>query len=162
MGLRSGHPRRTRAHAAAASAAIGRGTIAVSIPARSSPPVPGPAGPGPRARTAAAASYLSAGLLGFVPPLVVYVISRRKDSPYVKVHAAQALNTAITMAVYAVCSAIVGALLALDSLQLGIQIAITCGLFAWLVTSGYLVSASIAASRGRHYHIPAYLCAELV
>lgn len=156
MGPRASHlrrPREPREHS---------GTIAISIPAQASPAEADLPAPSTRARAAAVASYLGAGLLSFVPPLVVYAISRQKKSPYVTVHAAQAFNAAITTALYAICSAIAGALLTLDSLHLGIQVAITCGLFAWLVTLGYLIGAAIAAARGRHYHIPAYLCAELL
>ncbi len=182
MGPRASHLRRAREHSqpehtpaehttieqsTLEHGAIEHGAVAIAIPAQAGPaqadPVKAaPRAPGLPARAAAVASYLGAGLLSFVPPLVVYAISRRRNSPYVTVHAAQAFNAAVTTALYAICSAIAGALLTLDSPHLGIQVAITCGLFAWLVTLGYLISAAIAAARGRHYHIPAYLCAEFL
>jgi hypothetical protein len=120
--------------------------------------------PGFLARSGAVCGYLAAGLTGFVPVLAIYLLVRpvRRNSVFLRAHAAQAVNAALTTALYALCSAITGALLALDSVYLGLRVAITGAMFAWLVTLGYLAAAAIAAGRGRFYPIPAWLCAALI
>ena len=112
-------------------------------------------------RSGAVCGYLAAGLISFLPPLAIYLLVR-KNSTVLRTHLAQAANAAITTAIYAFCSAIVGALLALDSVYLGLRVAITSAMFAWLVTFGYLFAAAIAAARGRVYTIPACLCATML
>jgi uncharacterized Tic20 family protein len=112
-------------------------------------------------RSGAVGGYLVAGLLSFVPPLAIYLLARRKAT-FLRTHLAQAANAAITTVIYALCSAIVGALLAVDSAYLGLRVAITAAMFAWLVTFGYLIAAALAACRGRFYPIPACLCATLL
>ncbi|HET7014816.1 MAG TPA: DUF4870 domain-containing protein [Streptosporangiaceae bacterium] len=113
------------------------------------------------ARSGAVCGYLVAGLASFVPPLAIYLLVRR-NSTFLRTQLAQAANAAITTAVYALCSAIIGALLALDSVYLGLRVAITGAMFAWVVTFGYLAAAALAACRGRFYPIPACLCATLL
>ena len=113
------------------------------------------------ARSAAICGYLAAGLISFLPPLAIYLLVRR-NSGFLRTHLAQAVNSAITTALYGLCAAIIGGLLALDSVYLGLRVAITGAMFAWLVTLGYLAAAAIAAGRGRFYPIPACLCAALL
>lgn len=113
------------------------------------------------ARSAAICGYLAAGFLGLLPPLAGYLLVRR-NSAFQRIHLAQAANAAITTALYALCAAIIGGLLTLDSVYLGLRVAITGAMFAWLVTFGYLTAAAIAAGRGRFYPIPAWLCATLL
>jgi uncharacterized Tic20 family protein len=105
--------------------------------------------------------YLGAALASFLPPLLLCLVSRRSPV-FLRAHAAQALNAALTTALYVLCSAIVGGLLAADSLRFGLQAAVTCAMFCWLVTCGYLMAAAVAACRGRFYQLPGYLCAPLV
>jgi uncharacterized Tic20 family protein len=113
------------------------------------------------ARSAASCGYLAAGFLSFLLPLALYLLVRR-NSGFLRTHLAQAANAAITTALYGLCAAIIGGLLALDSVYLGLRVAITGAMFAWLVTLGYLTAAAIAAGRGRFYPIPACLCADLL
>lgn len=113
------------------------------------------------ARACAICGYLAAGCISFLPPLTIYLLVRR-NSGFLRTHLAQAANAAITTALYALCAAIIGGLLALDSVYLGLRVALTGAMFAWLVTLGYLTAAAIAAGRGRFYPIPACLCAALL
>jgi uncharacterized Tic20 family protein len=112
-------------------------------------------------RTVAAFAYLAAGLLSFLPPLVICLLSGR-DEAFLRAHALQAMNAAFTTALYALSSAIVAGLLALDSLRLGLRVGVTAILFCWLVTFGYLVAAAVSAYRGRWYQIPSHLCATFL
>ena len=106
------------------------------------------------ARSWAMAAHLSAliGLLigfSFIGPLVVY-LARRED-PYVRGHAAEALNFNLSVLIYAVVGGLV--LLILILLIVGIvliPLAIAAGV-AWVVL---VVVAGIKASRGESYRYP--------
>ncbi len=106
-------------------------------------------------------SYLGVPFLLFLPPLAVYLITLR-TSPLTRRHAAQALNLSITLVIYSICALILGGLLALDTVAVAVLIAVSLLAVLWLVTLAYLVLAGIAASRGRFYTIPRWLCATLV
>ncbi len=112
------------------------------------------------ARAAAVTAYLTAVLLSLLPPLLIYLLSRR--SAFIRAHAAQAANVAITTAIYALCSAIIGGLLAFDSLRLGLATATLGATLSWLIALGNLLRAAAAASHGRMHQIPAALCARLL
>lgn len=113
------------------------------------------------ARSAAVFGYLAAAVTSLVLPLPLYLVTR-KDSGFLRPHLAQAASAAITTVLWALCAAITGGLLALDSVYLGLRVAITGALFIWLVTFGYLIAAAVAAARGGFYQIPACLSANLI
>jgi uncharacterized Tic20 family protein len=95
------------------------------------------------------------------PPLLIVLLSRR-DSAFLRAHGVQAINAALTTLLYALCATILAALLALDSLPFGLAVGISAIVLCWLLTCGYLVAAAVAASRGRFYQVPPWLCAQLL
>jgi uncharacterized Tic20 family protein len=121
----------------------------------------GPVRAGVPARIAAVSGYLLAALASFIPPAMVCLLSRR-DAVFVRTHAIQAMNAAFTTLLYALSSAILAAILALDSLRLGLEVGASAALLCWLVTLGYLIAAAGSAARGRFYQIPRCLCADLL
>ena len=128
-------------------------------------PGPGPAGYyGPPSqsddRTWAMLGYLLTFVGGFIAPLIVYLV-KKDESPFVRHHAAQALNLAITSAIYSiglfVLAIIAGAvshglglLLVLLYFPLGIAFAV------------YLIMAAVAANRFEMYQVPSWACLRLV
>src|SRR5580658_4789133 len=88
--------------------------------------------------TLAAFGYLGAIFLGPVIPLIVYAISARR-SPFLRWHAAAAVNLSLSCLMYGVCCAILGGLLALDNIAVAIILAVPLGLAVWLVTLRYLL-----------------------
>ncbi len=113
------------------------------------------------ARIAAVSGYLLSVPASFIPPALICLLSRR-DAVFLRAHAFQAMNAAFTTLLYAVSSAILAAVLALDSLRLGLQVGATTLMFCWLITAGYLIAAAASAARGRFYQIPRCLCADLL
>jgi uncharacterized Tic20 family protein len=113
------------------------------------------------ARSGAVCGYLAAASTSFVLPLAMYLFAP-KDAQFLRSHLAQATSAAITTVLYALCAGIIGGLLMLDSVYLGLRVAITAAMFTWLVTFGYLIAAAISAARGRRYRIPACLSAALL
>ena len=104
--------------------------------------------------------YLSVPFLGFLLPLVMYVLNGRR-SAFVRGHATQALNLSITALLYTFCVLIVGTILALDTISIALLIAVPLVAALWLATLGYVVRAGAAASRGGYLRIPAWICATI-
>ncbi len=67
--------------------------------------------------------YLGAIVLGPVIPLAVYALRARR-SPFLRYHAAAAVNLSLTGALYAVCCLILGGLLTLDSVTVAVGVAL--------------------------------------
>jgi uncharacterized Tic20 family protein len=105
--------------------------------------------------------YLGAIFTGPVIPLVVYLL-RRGKSPFMRYHAARALNLSITVLVYAICCAIVGGLMAADTVTLALIVALTLLFVLWLIMLKYVIRGVIAAHRGEAYEIPGWACATIV
>ena len=127
--------------------------VQVPAPQQSGGPVAG--GPvAQESRNWATAAHLSAliGLVvgfGFIGPLVVYLV--RKDDPYVRAHAAEALNFNLSVLIYAIVGGVVLviSILLIFGLLL-IPFAIAAGV-AWIVL---VVLAGVKASRGETYRYP--------
>ncbi len=132
-------------------------TGAASQPSRALPPGP----PRQQEQTLSVLCYLGAIFLGPVPPLIVY-LRRRRDSPFVRRHAAQALNVALTWLLYAVSGAIAGALLALSSVNTTLAIMVPVTAAAWLIMLAQLIRGAVTASRGGFREMPAWICSPLV
>jgi uncharacterized Tic20 family protein len=111
--------------------------------------------------TSATTGYLGAIFLGPVIPLVVYLTGGRR-SPFLRYHAAKALNLSLTVALYAVCCLILGALLLLDSLTAALIVVIPIGFVIWLIMLRYLLRGVGAASRDEPFEVPDWICARLV
>jgi uncharacterized Tic20 family protein len=111
-------------------------------------------------RTWAMLGYLLTFVGGFVAPLIVYLV-KKDQSPFVRHHAAQALNLAITSAIYGIALFVlaivagavshgVGLLLFLLYFPLGITFTV------------YLIVAAVAANRFEMYRVPSWACLQLV
>jgi uncharacterized Tic20 family protein len=106
-------------------------------------------------------SYAGVIAGGPVVPLVIY-LSVRHGSPFVRQHAAQALNVALTWLLYAVSGAIIGGLLSFSTPRAALLVMIPLAVIGWLIMVTYLVLAAIAAGQGGFRRIPAWVCSVLV
>jgi len=104
--------------------------------------------------------YVGAIFLGPVVPLAIYLA--RRGSPFVRQQAAQALNAALTFALYAVSGAIVGGLLAFDNVSAALAVVGTIAVVYWLILAWHLIAAALDASKGGFRKFPAWICAPLV
>jgi uncharacterized Tic20 family protein len=105
--------------------------------------------------------YLGVPFLGPLIPLVIY-LAKKRSSPFVRYHAAQAMNLSITALLYTICLLIVAAMLALDSIVLALIVGVTLVAALWLATLAFVIVAASHANRGRRYRIPGWLCASIV
>jgi hypothetical protein len=116
-----------------------------------------PAAPHDRAddsQTWALAAHLSALLslvvgLPFVGPLVIYLVQR--DDPFVRRHAAEALNFNLSITLYAVILGIVTFILIFFIVGLLLIPLFVVLALVWFV---FVIMAAIAAGQGRDYRYP--------
>lgn len=105
-------------------------------------------------RSFAVAAHLSALLsvvigFPFVGPLVIYLI--KKDDPFVRRHAAEALNFNLSIMLYAVVILVVGLLLLLVVVGLLVWLLLIPLGLAWIVLT---CIAAIKAGQGADYRYP--------
>ena len=111
--------------------------------------------------TSATFGYLGAIVLGPIIPLVVYALRARR-SPFMRYHAATAVNLSLTATLYGLCCLILGGLLLLDSVTVALIITIPVGLVIWVSMLRYLIRGVIAANRGERCEVPDWICARIV
>ncbi len=111
--------------------------------------------------TLATLGYLGAIVLGPVVPLAVYALRARR-SPFMRYHAAVAVNLSLTGALYAVCCLILGGLLMLDSITVALMVALPVAFLIWVSMLRYLIRGVAAANHGEKYEVPAWICAHIV
>jgi len=104
--------------------------------------------------------YLGAIVSGPLIPLVTYAIGRRR-SPFLRFHAAMALNLSLTGVLYALCCLILCGLLLLDSLTAALVVVIPIAFGLWLSVLKYLIRGIGAANRGERYDVPGWICAPM-
>jgi uncharacterized Tic20 family protein len=105
--------------------------------------------------------YLGAIFLGPVIPLAVYALRSRR-SPFMRYHAAAAVNLSLTAALYGLCCLILGGLLLLDSVTVALIVALPVALVIWVATLRYLIRGAVAANRGERSEAPGWICAHIV
>ena len=104
---------------------------------------------------------LGAIVLGPVIPLAIYAVRSRR-SPFIRYHAATAVNLSLTAALYGLCCLILGGLLALDSVTVALVVALPVGLLIWASMLRYLIRGAISASRGERAEMPDWICAHIM
>lgn len=110
--------------------------------------------------TFATFGYLGAIFLGPVIPLVIYLTGGRRW-PFLRYHAARAVDLSITGLLYALCCLILCGLLLLDSLTVALVVVIPVALVIWLSVLKYLIRGIGAANRGERFEVPAWICAQI-
>ena len=102
-----------------------------------------PAGPVGDDKTLAILAHVLTLIAGFLAPLIIYLV-KKDDSPYVRHHAAQALNFQLSIIIYAIVSFI------LILVLIGILLLLALGVGAFVLT----IVAAIKASNGEWYRYP--------
>jgi uncharacterized Tic20 family protein len=111
--------------------------------------------------TSATFGYLGAIFLGPVIPLIVYALRARR-SPFMRYHAATAVNLSLTGALYGLCCLILGGLLLLDSIAVALFVVLPIGFAIWVSMLRYLIRGVVAANRGERCEVPSWICARIV
>jgi len=106
-------------------------------------------------------AYLGVPFISILAPLTV-CLARSRRSPFVRQHATQALNFAITMLLYNLCVLIMAGILALDEVGIALAVAGPVALGLWLAALYFLARAAIKASTGEFCTVPPWICATFV
>jgi uncharacterized protein len=133
-----------------------------AIPGAPGPRAPGYYGPQPPSddRTWAMLGYLLTFVGGFIAPLIVYLV-KKDQSPFVRYHATQALNLALTSAIYGIGLFVLAVIAAAASHGLSLLLALLY--FPLGITfSVFLILAAVAANRFELYRVPRWACLPLV
>ena len=104
--------------------------------------------------------YLGAIFLGPLIPLAIFWL-RRNKSQFMRYHSARAVNLSLTVLLYVVCCAILGGMLALDTVTLALAVALPLVFLLWLAMLKYLIRGVGAAQRGEPYQVPSWICATV-
>ncbi|GAA2290310.1 hypothetical protein GCM10010402_55900 [Actinomadura luteofluorescens] len=107
-------------------------------------------------------AYVGNLLIGFLPPLVIYLV-KKNTSPFTRFHAAQSMNYQLTMLIHLVAVAAVCvppailldapaflALFALPYLELLIG--------GWV----FLILGAVKAGKGQYYRFPTFFCFRMI
>ncbi len=83
-----------------------------------------------------------AGISYIIAPLLIYLL--KKDSPFVREHAAESLNFQLSVLIYGAISGI------LCLIFIGILMLAALGIFSFIV----MILATVAAAKGQSYRYP--------
>lgn len=114
-------------------------------------------------------NYIGTIVLGVLAPLIIYFVKRR-ESPFVRFHAAQCLNFVITGFVYLVSAMALLAAIAIPSVNTDWTpgLVIGLGLFGLAVLGAivyqtvFLILAIVRAARYEWYRIPTWACWRMI
>jgi uncharacterized protein len=106
-------------------------------------------------------AYLLTFVAGFIAPLIVFLV-KMNESRYVRYHAAQSLNMAITAFIYAVAGVVVGLVLALATHGWALVLLIPLFIAYLVAHLVFLILAAIAANRGEYYRVPYVISIPMV
>jgi uncharacterized Tic20 family protein len=109
----------------------------------------------------AALGYLGVIFFAFLPALAIY-LGMGRSAPYLRYHAARAVNVSVTVLLFDVCAFIIGLMLAFDAVSVSLSIVVPLVTALWLVVLGYLLRAAFATARGERYELPSWLCLDLL
>ncbi|MFC7732850.1 DUF4870 domain-containing protein [Actinomadura keratinilytica] len=102
-------------------------------------------------RTWALLGHLGQLLLGFIAPLLVYLI-KKDESPFLRHHGAQGLNFALTQAVYLVINIVLMFLL----------IGFLTFFAQFIAEIVLLIMAAVAGNRGEYYRFPSFMAWPMI
>jgi uncharacterized Tic20 family protein len=111
--------------------------------------------------TWALAAYVGQLIIGFVAPLIVFLV-RKDQSPFVRFHGAQALNAALSYLAVAVGGITVLFVSAAANAPAGLIIAFPVLFIFAIVHFVYLIIAAVKAGRREMYRLPAWICWRMV
>ena len=112
-------------------------------------------------QTWAMLSYILALVASTIAPLVIYLV-KMNQSPYVRFHAAQALNLGITAVIESIAIFIVGILLAVATHGFGILLMVLAFLALGISHLVYLILGAVRAYQGQPFRVPTIICFRMV
>ena len=106
-------------------------------------------------------SYLLTFVGGILAPIIIYAV-KLNESRYVRFHAAQSLNMAITALIYAFGGFLVALVLGLLTHGLALFLIIPAFVAYVVAHLVYLILAAVASNRGEYYAVPTLIALPMV
>jgi uncharacterized Tic20 family protein len=103
-------------------------------------------------------AYLSIFAVWILGPLVAY-LAKRRQSPFVRQHAAQAFNMQITLAIYFL---VAEGMLAMTYGSYLFAVVLLAALAVLLTSLVFLIIAVVRAAQCREFVVPTWLCFRIV
>ncbi len=131
------------------------------------PPYPqaGPQGYGPGRQADdpmwAMLSYILSFVVGFLAPLVIYLVKMR-ESQFVRFHAAQGLNLGLTALIYSVALFAVGIPLAIVTHGIALILAVLLLIALGIAHVVFLIIGAVKSGQGELYQFPVFICLRMV
>ncbi len=128
-------------------------------------PADNPQGYGPRGPADdhlwALLAYLLTFVAGFLAPLIIYLV-KVNESRYVRYHAAQSLNMAITGFIYVLAGFLVSIPLVFVTHGFGLLVIVPAFIAYGVAHLAFLILAAIRANQGEQYRVPAVIALPMV
>ncbi|TDD83228.1 DUF4870 domain-containing protein [Actinomadura darangshiensis] len=107
-------------------------------------------------------AYVGNILIGFLPPLVIYLV-KKNDSPFTRFHAAQSMNYQLTMLIHLLAVAAVCVPPAII-LEAPAFLALFILPYAELLIGGwvFLILGAVKAGKGQYYKFPTFFCYRMI
>ncbi|MFD0541480.1 DUF4870 domain-containing protein [Actinomadura luteofluorescens] len=107
-------------------------------------------------------AYVGNLLIGFLPPLVIYLV-KKNTSPFTRFHAAQSMNYQLTMLIHLVAVAAVCVPPAI-ALEEPAFLALFALPYLELLIGGwvFLILGAVKASKGQYYRFPTFFCFRMI
>ena len=106
-------------------------------------------------------SYLLTFVGGILAPIIIYAV-KLNESRYVRFHAAQSLNMAITALIYTFGGFLVALVLGLLTHGLALFLIIPAFVAYVVAHLVYLILAAVASNRGEYYEVPTLIALPMV
>ncbi|WP_141577471.1 DUF4870 domain-containing protein [Actinomadura sp. WMMA1423] len=107
-------------------------------------------------------AYVGNLLIGFLPPLVIYLV-KKNTSPFTRFHAAQSLNYQLTLLIHlvAVAALCVPPAIALEQPAFLIPLILP---YLELIVAGwtFLILGAVKAGKGQYYRFPTFFCFRMI
>ncbi|MEV0662192.1 DUF4870 domain-containing protein [Actinomadura luteofluorescens] len=107
-------------------------------------------------------AYVGNVLIGFLPPLVIYLV-KKNTSPFTRFHAAQSMNYQLTMLIHllAVAAVCVPPAILLDAPAFLALFALP---YLELLIGGwvFLILGAVKAGKGQYYRFPTFFCFRMI
>ena len=108
--------------------------------------------------------YIGSLLGGFLVPLIIYFIKKR-DSPFVRFHAAQALNFGLTQLIVTfsyILAVVVITIAAGGSALVALGLVVPVYLYELIAPWVWMIMGAIKSNRGEWWQIPTWTCFRMV
>ena len=107
-------------------------------------------------------AYVGNVLIGFIPPLVIYLV-KKNTSPFTRFHAAQSMNYQLTMLIHLLAVAALCAPPAIVMKEPAFLVPLILPYLEVLIGGWvFLILGAVKAGKGQYYRFPTFFCFRMI